>query len=53
MKPGCAHEAKSHVGEEYIFIKSGELTVELQDEKHVRAPGEALGGYQGNAAQLS
>ncbi|WGE01700.2 MULTISPECIES: cupin domain-containing protein [Bacillus amyloliquefaciens group] len=41
MKPGCAHEATSHLGEEYFLIKSGELTVELYDEKHVLTSGDA------------
>ncbi|MFW2947486.1 cupin domain-containing protein [Bacillus amyloliquefaciens] len=41
LKPGCAHEAKSHLGEEYFLIKSGELTVELYDEKHVLTSGDA------------
>lgn len=41
LKPGCAHEATSHLGEEYILIKSGELTVELYDEKHMLTSGDA------------
>ncbi|AIU82379.1 cupin domain-containing protein [Bacillus velezensis] len=51
LKPGCAHEAKSHLGEEYILIKSGELTVELYDEKHVLTSGDAL-QFAGATPQL-
>ncbi|WP_268255802.1 hypothetical protein ACLNGX_11510 [Bacillus velezensis] len=32
---------QNHIGEESILIKSGELTVELHDEKHVLTSGDA------------
>ncbi|OQV48030.1 DNA-binding protein [Bacillus velezensis] len=41
LKPSCAHEAKITFRGRYILIKSGELTVELHDEKHVLNSGDA------------
>ncbi|MEC1797477.1 cupin domain-containing protein, partial [Bacillus mojavensis] len=32
----------THLGEEYILIKEGELTVNLQDQKHTLVSGDAL-----------
>lgn len=34
------YEAKTHLGEEYLFIKEGELTV--KDQEHMLASGDAL-----------
>ncbi|WP_332606747.1 helix-turn-helix domain-containing protein [Bacillus spizizenii] len=42
LKPGCIHEAKTHLGEEYILIKEGELTVILQGQEHMLSSGDAL-----------
>ncbi|MBD1382013.1 helix-turn-helix domain-containing protein [Metabacillus arenae] len=42
LKPGCSHEAKSHLGEEYLLIKEGKLTVNLQGKEHVMESGDAL-----------
>jgi transcriptional regulator with XRE-family HTH domain len=42
LDPGCIHDAKSHLGEEYIVIKEGELVVELDGEKHELSSGDAL-----------
>lgn len=42
LQGGCTHQAKTHLGEEYILIKEGQLTVELAGEKHVLSSGDAL-----------
>ncbi|WP_028399946.1 helix-turn-helix domain-containing protein [Ectobacillus panaciterrae] len=42
LKPGFTHQAQTHLGEEYILIKEGELTLDLQGEKHVLASGDAI-----------
>ncbi|WP_028402850.1 helix-turn-helix domain-containing protein [Ectobacillus panaciterrae] len=42
LEPGCIHDSKTHLGEEYILIKEGELIVELEGEKHELVSGDAL-----------
>ena len=42
LKPGCVHEAKTHLGDEYLLIKEGELTVRFENEEHELVSGDAL-----------
>ena len=36
------HEAKTHLGDEYLLIKEGELTVRFESEEHELVSGDAL-----------
>ena len=40
--PGYQSEPTSHVGEELIYLISGELTVEIEDEIHVLREGDSI-----------
>ena len=42
LEPGCIHDSKTHLGEEYILIKEGELTVDLEGEQHELVSGDGL-----------
>ncbi|MGM9923519.1 MAG: helix-turn-helix domain-containing protein [Bacillus sp. (in: firmicutes)] len=42
LKPGFRHNAERHLGEEYILLKSGELTLKVNNEEYVLKTGEAL-----------
>ncbi|MED3728997.1 helix-turn-helix domain-containing protein [Priestia filamentosa] len=47
LESGCVHEAKTHLGEEYLLMKEGELTIKFQDEEHLLSSGDAL-NFMGN-----
>ncbi|MFP8644104.1 MULTISPECIES: helix-turn-helix domain-containing protein [Priestia] len=49
LKPGCVHEAKTHLGDEYLLIKEGELTVRFENEEHELVSGDAL-HFSGNTS---
>ncbi|MDN7228299.1 helix-turn-helix domain-containing protein [Planococcus liqunii] len=42
LEPGCFHQAKTHLGEEYIVMKNGELIMDLQGQRYTLASGDAL-----------
>lgn len=42
LMPGCTHQARSHIGEEYILVKEGRLTFSLEEEKYELDSGDAL-----------
>ncbi|MEE6132070.1 helix-turn-helix domain-containing protein [Priestia flexa] len=42
LAPGCTHGAKSHLGEEYLLVKDGGLSVIIDGEEHVLTSGDAL-----------
>ncbi|AWB45000.1 DNA-binding protein [Paenibacillus sp. CAA11] len=42
LEPGCVHGEKTHLGEEYILIKEGQLTIQLQGEIYVLGSGDAM-----------
>ncbi len=43
------HEAKTHLGDEYLLIKEGELTVRFESEEHELVSGDAL-HFSGNTS---
>ncbi|MCJ7985523.1 cupin domain-containing protein [Priestia sp. OVL9] len=43
------HEAKTHLGDEYLLIKEGELTVRFENEEHELVSGDAL-HFSGNTS---
>lgn len=42
LKPGFSHTSEKHIGEEYVLIQRGVLTLEVQGEKQVLNPDEAI-----------
>ncbi|PAD35844.1 helix-turn-helix domain-containing protein [Terribacillus saccharophilus] len=42
LEPGCVHGAKTHLGEEYLLVREGALTVSLDGEEHQLKTGDAL-----------
>lgn len=42
IKPGCSHISERHLGEEYILIQRGTLTIEVQGEKFVLSTDESI-----------
>ncbi|KHD84437.1 helix-turn-helix domain-containing protein [Heyndrickxia ginsengihumi] len=42
LKPGFTHQAEAHLGEEYILIKEGELTIDIEGDVHILRPGDAI-----------
>lgn len=42
LKPGFSHQSEQHLGEEYVLIKNGELTIHLQGDQYVLNSGDAL-----------
>ena len=42
LKPGFSHISEKHIGEEYVLIKRGTLTLDIQGEKFDLHPDEAI-----------
>ncbi|WP_042349723.1 helix-turn-helix domain-containing protein [Bacillus massiliigorillae] len=42
LQAGHSHRANQHLGEEYILMKSGTLTLRVQDEEYILLEGEAI-----------
>src|SRR6478752_6698247 len=42
LKPGCTHESKTHLGDEYLLVKEGKLLVTVGMQEHKVQSGDAL-----------
>jgi quercetin dioxygenase-like cupin family protein len=42
LKPGFSHIYEKHIGEEYVLIQRGKLTIEVQGEKFVLDSDESI-----------
>ncbi|WP_156288777.1 helix-turn-helix domain-containing protein [Oceanobacillus salinisoli] len=42
LQPGHTHQSEKHLGEEYILIQSGKLTLEIQGEKYTLSPNQFI-----------
>lgn len=47
LKAGYTHRADQHLGEEYVMMKKGTLTLKVQNESYVLHEGEAI-SFQAN-----
>lgn len=42
VQPGCSYEGRSHLGEEFIIMKEGIVSINVQGEQHKLVQGDAL-----------
>ncbi len=42
LEPGCSYEGRSHLGEEFIIMKDGTVTVNVHEKAHKLTSGDAL-----------
>lgn len=42
LQPGFSHRAEKHLGEEFILIKNGVLTLQVQNNEYILEEGEAI-----------
>ncbi|WP_079529267.1 helix-turn-helix domain-containing protein [Halobacillus hunanensis] len=60
LQPGCSYDGRSHLGEEFIIMKEGEVKVNVQGEvQQLRSGdglqflGESVHGYQNDSDDLA